>query len=113
MSDLVPSPFAFDGENFPVFRMPNGDFGLPLSCLTAPIDISADAQRRLVERAPWSKGRTTKMVVQVPGDTQARKHFRHEAGRLRYYARKHGHAHLEQRLGDAMAERAAQQLLSP
>lgn len=75
MSDLVPSPFAFDGENFPVFRMPNGDFGLPLSCLTAPIDISADAQRRLVERAPWSKGRTTKMVVQVPGDTQARKHF--------------------------------------
>lgn len=37
---------------------------------------------------------------------------RHEAGRLRYYARKHGHAHLEQRLGDAMAERAAQQLLS-
>lgn len=75
MSDLVPSPFAFDGENFPVFRMPNGDFGLPLTCLTAPIDISADAQRRLIERSPWSKGRTTKMVVQVPGDTQARKHF--------------------------------------
>lgn len=75
MSDLVPGPFQFDGENFPVFRMPNGDFGLPLSCLTAPIDVSSDAQRRLIERAPWSKGRTTKMVVQVPGDTQARKHF--------------------------------------
>lgn len=75
MSDLVPGPFAFDGENFPVFRMPNGDFGLPLSCLTAPIGVNSDAQRRLIERAPWSKGRTTKMVVQVHGDTQARKHF--------------------------------------
>jgi len=35
---------------------------------------------------------------------------RNEAGRLRGYARRHGHAHLEQKLGDAMAEQAAQQL---
>ena len=37
---------------------------------------------------------------------------RNEAGRLRYYARKHGHAHLERKLGEVMAERAAQELLS-
>lgn len=35
---------------------------------------------------------------------------RNEAGRLRYYARKHGHAHLERKLGAVMAERAADQL---
>ncbi len=75
MSEIVPSPFEFDGERIPIFRMPNGDVGLPLSCLTAPLDVNSDAQRRLVERASWSKGRTAKMVVQVYGDTQARKHF--------------------------------------
>lgn len=31
---------------------------------------------------------------------------RHEAGRLRFYARQHGHAHLEQKIGEVMAERA-------
>jgi hypothetical protein len=38
---------------------------------------------------------------------------RNEAGRLRHHARQHGHAHLEQKLGEVMAERAAHDLLSP
>ena len=38
---------------------------------------------------------------------------RNEAGRLRFYARQHGLAHVEQKLGDAIAEHAAHKLLSP
>lgn len=38
---------------------------------------------------------------------------RNEAGRLRNYARRYGHAHLEQKLGAVMAERAARDLLPP
>ncbi|WP_326645074.1 phage antirepressor N-terminal domain-containing protein [Streptosporangium sp. NBC_01755] len=75
MTEIVPTPFEFDGECFFGVLMPNGDFGIPLSSLVAPIDISLDAQRRLIERSAWSKGRTTKMVVQVPNDSQARLHF--------------------------------------
>lgn len=37
---------------------------------------------------------------------------RNEAGRLRFHARQHGHAHLEQKLGEVMAERAVDDLLS-
>ncbi|MGW4411186.1 phage antirepressor N-terminal domain-containing protein [Nonomuraea sp. NPDC004702] len=75
MSDLLPEPFEYDGIQFPAIVMPNGDVGLPLRRLTIPIGLDPDAQRERVERAVWSKGRTAKMDVRLPGDDRARRHF--------------------------------------
>lgn len=75
MSDLVPDPFEYDGEEFPVVRMPNGDLGIPLRRLCVPLSLDPDAQRKLVERSAWSKGRTAKMYVRLPGDDRSRQHF--------------------------------------
>lgn len=75
MSDIVPGSFAFDGEEFPVVRMTNGDIGLPLRRLTLPVGLDPDGQRKLIERAAWSEGRTDNMYVRLPGDDRRRKHF--------------------------------------
>lgn len=75
MSDLVPDPFEYDGEEFPAIRMPGGDIGLPLRRLTLPLNLDPDGQRKLIKRSAWSKGRTDEMYVRLPGDRQARKHF--------------------------------------
>ncbi|MEV8639337.1 phage antirepressor N-terminal domain-containing protein [Streptosporangium sp. NPDC051023] len=75
MSEIVPSSFNFDGEQFPVVRMPNGDIGLPLRRLTVPIGLNPDGQRKLIERSAWSKGRTDNMYVRLPGDDRVRQHF--------------------------------------
>lgn len=75
--ELAPSskPFEFDGEQFPVVQMPNGDQGLPLRRLTVPLGLDPDAQRNLVKRSAWSKGRTANMNVRLQGDDRVREHF--------------------------------------
>jgi hypothetical protein len=75
VSDLVPGSFEFDGERFPVVRMPNGDLGLPLRRLAAPLGLDSDGQRKLIERSAWSKGRTDVMYVRLSEDDRLRKHF--------------------------------------
>lgn len=75
MSNLLPKPFEYDGIQFPTLIMPNGDIGLPLRRLAVPAGLDPDGQRRLIKSSAWSEGRTDEMYVQLPGDTQVRKHF--------------------------------------
>ena len=75
MTTLLPEPFEYDGIRFPTVVMPNGDIGLPLRRLAVPAGLDPDGQRKLIKSSAWSEGRTDEMYVQLPGDTQARKHF--------------------------------------
>lgn len=84
MNSIIPDPdggaphglssFRFHGHEAAVFTDERGSWVF-LNQLCGFMGIDAENQRKRVNRNHWSEGWTATMAVQVPGDTQTRKHF--------------------------------------
>lgn len=69
--------FDFDGNKFPVVQadeLPSG-YGVAVATVCDHLGIATQKQQDRIERSPWSKGRTTIMVVRLPDTDRSRGYF--------------------------------------